>query len=33
MELKDKQLNWIYQNIDEFKKAVITLDYQTRSLE
>lgn len=27
MKLKDEQLNWIYQNIDEFKKAVITLDY------
>lgn len=27
MKLNDEGLNWIYQNIDKFKQAVIALDY------
>lgn len=27
MKLKDESLDWIYQQTNEFKKALITLDY------
>lgn len=27
MKLKDEQLNWIYQNIDELKRSLVALDY------